>query len=277
MSTVQKISFAEVPFQRQSEAERHRRRRAFLEDVSGMSDEEITEASFKNANNRVKDSNAARALNNGTYVFYAATSLVCGALTKGGLSNKVMATAGALGLCAFINAAAKPVGRAVDAIMDSGSKDSEKKNSEEHPVLSTMLSAAALIGVSTLALKGANKGIGALAKKFEPAAKELGEKFVKHTNNLDNSKLGKFTSGISEKAAEFSKKHPKVSSFAANSAIFAPLVAVTGASVPLSAKVANDRDEIALNNIVKLALCRDAASFELEKEDLKNNSFAAEA
>lgn len=234
-----------------------------------MTDEEIVKASVRNANKEAKNTTAARVLEKGPLLFIAATSIAYGALTKGRLSDKTASAVKALAATSFIYGASKPVGMAVDSIMDTNTKENEPKQSEKHPFINAAVNIAALAGVTALAVKGTKTGSEKLAAKFAPTANSIKEGLTKKANALNSSKLGQLTDGISKKASEFASNHPKLAKFAEQAAFWTPFVALTGGSLSLANNVAAKRDEIAVSNINKLILCREFASAALETKDDK--------
>lgn len=222
-----------------------------------MTDNEIVQASIKNANEQALQSKAARALDKGPSMFIAATSIACGALAKGGLSNKLAAGAAIMAAGAVIAGLSKPVHKAVDSLMNDKNKDEEGKM--KHPLAQFAVELTALAGASALAIKGAKKGASYLAEKFAPAAQEIAKKAANAAKTIDKSKLGLQTEKLSASFNNFAQKHPTASKAVQNTIALAPAVGFIARSSSLSDKVIKERDENAVSNMNKLFLCREYA------------------
>lgn len=271
MSTVSKISFGESSFNKNNLSERHRKR-PILSRISRMSDEEIIGASVKNANKEMEQSTAVSVLKNGPLMFVAAMPVVYGALAKGKLSSKVASAAQTFGVLAGAYALSKPFNSLEERIENKSGK--VKKFNNEHPFVSTALSAAAFVGVAALALKGGKAAAGKLADNFRPAADELKEKLIKTANNIDKSKLGKLTDKVSGAARDFASKHPSLAKAAGAMATVLPVMGFMGGTLALANKAVDDRDEKAASNINKLLLMREFAKAALD--DKEDDSFKSD-
>lgn len=262
MSTVSKISFGESSFENKSLSERHRHR-PILSGISQMSDEEIIQASIKDADKQAENTKAARALKKWPFMFTAATTIAAGALTKGKLSDKTLSAAKTLAATAAVLALAKPVDNITSAVLNKKDENGEVKK-EANPVVEFAVSTAALIGTSALALCAVKKGGNKLAQTFAPAAEKLKNSLNKGADRLDASKLGKLTENISKKTGEFAAKHPNIAEFAKNTGILIPAITTLGGSLILANKVADTREQAAYSNINKLALMREYAKAVLD-------------
>lgn len=261
MPTVSKITFGESSFKNQNLPERHRKR-PILSSISQMSDDEIIQASARNANKQAENSTAARALNKWPSMFIAATTVAAAALTKGKLSAKVSSAAKTLGVAGTVFALSKPVDTITDKLLTK--KDKEGKKQEANPMIQFVVGAAALLAASTLAIAGAKKGGDKLAKMFRPTADAMKKSLASHADKLDGSKLGKFSQKISEKTQEIALKHPKIASITKNAALFAPVAGALGGSVILANDISKKRDEAFMSNVNKLALLREFAQTALD-------------
>lgn len=266
MSTVSKISFGDSPSKNYNVLSERHRKRPLLNCISGMTDSEIIQASVRKANKDVKNTTAARVLNNGPKLFLAATIAGYGALSKGKLSTKLANTAKLIGVTAVAAGLSKPVNAIVDGVLNAGKNDNEPKRTEKHPVISGMLSVAALAATSVLAIKGISKGTNKLAEIFAPTAHELGQKFKKGADVVNKSFAGKISDNFTNKLSEYATKHPKLTKFVKNTGIFIPLAGFMGATSLLSSKIINDRNKLASENIDKLISCRDYANIALNNE-----------
>lgn len=235
-----------------------RRERPLLNKISSMTDNEILEASVKNADERVKNSNAARVLKKIPLLFSAATGIICGALTKGKLSNKALSAAQAFGVGALVYGISKPVEKVSNSIF---SKEDEKENS----IAKVVFSAAALFGASALALKGIQKGGKVLSKVFAPSADKLKDTLSSHAKIIDSTSLGKLSDKFTKSLSSFAAKRPKTFSALASAALFSPAAAALGAVTIGNNKMKKDRLDITNANINKLILCRELAQASLEK------------
>ena len=126
MPTVSKITFGESSFKSSNLPERHRKR-PILNSISQMSDDEIIQASAKDANKKAEECSAARALNKWPLMFIAATTVAAGALTKGKLSDKTLSAAKTLGATATVYALSKPVDTITDKLLTKKDKEAVLK------------------------------------------------------------------------------------------------------------------------------------------------------
>lgn len=251
---ISKISYSTqvTPFC-SSEGERHRKR-PLLNAIASMQDSEIVDAGLRNANEKVKDSKAARVLKKEPLMFLAATSMVYGALTKGKLSDKISNTMKAAGATAIVYGLNKPVENAVGRVFN------KKENEEEkHPIVKEIVNTAALIGTSMLVLSGVKKGSNQLAQKFKPSIDSLKKVSASVSKTINNSKLGNLAEKASKNFKLFELTNPKVAACAKAAAVLAPIAGTIIAHDALVNHVRKDRDEIAKANINKLVVCRELA------------------
>lgn len=250
---ISKISYSmrELPFCSTKE-ERHRKR-PLLNAIASMQDSEIVCASLRNANEKVKDSKAARVLKKEPLMFLAATSVVYGALTKGKLSDKLLNTVKAAGATAVVYGLNKPVENAVGKVFN------KKENEEKHPVTQSIVTAAALLGASALALVGMKKGTDKLAQKFKPSADKIRKAADSVAKTLNNSKLGEITEKATKNFKTFELVNPKLAMGAKVAAVLAPVTGTMIAHEALVNNIKSDRDKIAKANINKLVICRELA------------------
>ncbi len=256
MSTVSKISFGESSFKNHNLSERHRKR-PILSSISQMSDDEIIQASAKDANKKAENSKAARALEKWPLTFIAATTIAAGALTKGKLSAKTTAAAKTLAATATVYALSKPVDKMVDKFLNK--KDNEGNKKETNPFVQLAVGTAALAGASALVIGGAKKGGDKLAKMFRPTAEAIKENLTSKANKLDGSILGKTVEKISKRTSEIASKYPKLASITRNAAVFAPIAGTLGGSVILANEVQKERENNFISNVGKLAVIREFA------------------
>ena len=261
MSTVSKISYTErMPHSVATGGERHRKR-PLLSAIASMQDSEIVEAGLRNANEKVKDSKAARVLRKEPLMFIAATSMVYGALAKGKLSNKLLETAKAAATAGVVFALAKPVDNVVGAVLD------KKENENKNPAVRTIIDTAALVGASALAIAGMRKGGKFLADKFRPTADSIKSIASGIGKTINGSKAGTLADKAIDSFRKFEKSHTNLANGIKIGALVAPLAGALGLHSVLANKVNRDRNSIAASNINKLVLCR-----ELAKTSVENNS-----
>ncbi len=263
MSGVSKISFLSRSSNGYTSGERHRER-PLLKKISSMTDDEIIKASVRNADKKVNDSKAARALKNGPLLFAATTSLVFGALAKGKLSNKAMEAVKTLAIAGVVCGLAKPTGKLTDAIFKSKEVDDTKKT---NTFAKTAVSICTLAGASALLIKGATKGVNKLASIFEPTANVVKSKVSQISSAIDGSKLGKLTDKVSGHAQKFANAHPKAASALTATVLYAPLVGGLLGTAALDKKLSDKREQIAISNMNKLNLCREYASCAIDCEE----------
>ncbi len=266
MTTVPKISFGETSFGINSLSERQRKREVLI-GISNMTDEEILEASMKNAQKTAENSKAARVLKQGPSLFIAASSMGIGLLSKGSLSNKALNTAKSAIATSIIFGLSKPVCNIVEGSIDSFSKDKEEKTSKKHPISTLALDVLGLAVASAFMFRGIDKGANFLKKTFEPTYNVLKNNLKNTAQKLDNSYAGKLSDKFSKSLQNFETLHPEYAKLTKAIISFAPVSAFVAGSVSLANKVSKIKEQKAASNINKLALCRLYAQ---EIED-KNN------
>jgi len=264
MSTISKVSFGESSFKNQELFKRHRQR-PILDNISQMSDEEIIQASIKNANKQAEQTTAARALQKGPSMFIAATTIMAAALTKGKLSDKTLAAAKTLGVMGTAYALSNPVEKVTGAVLNK--KDDEENVKEANPMVELAVNTAALVGATALVIGAAKKGGNKLAKTFAPTANVIKNNLIDGANKLNGSKIGKAAEEISKKTAEFAQKHPKIAEFTRTTGFFAPFIGTMGGSLILANKVAETREKTTVSNVNKLTLLREYAKAAVDKSE----------
>lgn len=257
MSSTERISRAASGFSRNPYQERHRER-PLISSIAKMTDDEIVQASIKNANQSALNSKAARALNKGPLMFIAATSMVYGALTKGKLSDKLAFGAATAVVGGVIAGLHKTVHNTVDTIMNKPKKDGSEK--QTNPLIQAGVELVALMGASYLAIKGGQKGISALSRKFAPTAIDVANKVTKAAATVDNSFLGKATAKVSDKFNKFATKHPTRAKALTDAVSWAPFVGFVAGHSILTNKLMKDRNQNVLNNVAKLVAIRECAA-----------------
>ena len=272
MPTVSKITFGESSFKSSNLPERHRKR-PILNSISQMSDDEIIQASAKDANKKAEECSAARALNKWPLMFIAATTVAAGALTKGKLSDKTLSAAKTLGATATIYALSKPVDTITDKLLNREDKEGNKK--EANPFVQLAVGVAALAGASALVIGGAKKGGDKLAKMFRPTADAMKKGLARHADKLDGSILGKAAEKISKRTSEIASRYPKLASVTRNAALFAPFAGALGGSVILANEVQKERENNFFSNVEKLATVREFARTAL-KDDVQDTEKSKE-